>query len=312
MDYQYILSEKERVSRFEGSGERRREKVGHVAFLTMNRPEVLNAMNRQLTEELHDAVRCANADPEIGCIVITGADTHPRVPAFSAGGDIHEQREDQAALNSGTLSRDNMDERAARRQRGGYEVSASDKPVIGMINGLAYGGGAVLSSSLDIRIGSDAARFRFLAAAYGRINSTWTLTNQVGWPQAKELLFTARIVEAEEAHRIGLLNHLVPTYRLRQKNDGGGRRDCHQRYPVGNRHQATAAATYGRQPGRPVDQRKRLHHQRAAGHPGRGSLPGLPGPPGPAGSGRRLIADRENLASQYRIHRMTPKQWGRV
>ena len=217
MDYQYILYEKERVSRFEGSGDRRREKVGHVAFLTMNRPEVLNAMNRQLTEELHDAVRCANEDDEIGCIVITGADTHPRVPAFTAGGDIHQQREDQAALNAGSPTREDMDAQSAKRQRGSYEVSVSAKPVIGMINGLAYGGGAVLSSSLDIRIGSDAARFRFLAAAYGRINSTWTLVNQVGWPQAKELLFTARIVEAEEAYRIGLLNHLVPSYRLRQK-----------------------------------------------------------------------------------------------
>lgn len=217
MDYQYILYDKEKVSRFEGSGERRREKVGHVAFLTMNRPEVLNAMNRQLTEELHDAVRAANEDPDIGCIVITGADTHPRVPAFTAGGDIHQQREDQAALNAGTLTREDMDIQSTKRQRGSYEVSASAKPVIGMINGLAYGGGAVLSSSLDIRIGSDAARFRFLAAAYGRINSTWTLVNQVGWPQAKELLFTARIVEAEEAYRIGLLNHLVPSYRLRQK-----------------------------------------------------------------------------------------------
>ena len=217
MDYEYILSEKERVSKFEGSGDRRREKVGHVAFLTMNRPEVLNAMNRQLTEELHDAVARANEDDEIGCIIITGADTSPRAPAFSAGGDIHEQREDQAALNAGNLALEDMDMRSARRQRGSYDVSASDKPVIGMINGLAYGGGAVMSSSLDIRIGSDAARFRFLAAAYGRINSTWTLTNQVGWPQAKELLFTARIVEAEEAYRIGLLNYLVPVYRLREK-----------------------------------------------------------------------------------------------
>ena len=217
MDYEYILSEKERVSKFEGSGDRRREKVGHVAFLTMNRPEVLNAMNRQLTEELHDAVARTNEDDEIGCIVITGADTSPRAPAFSAGGDIHEQREDQAALNAGNLALEDMDMRSARRQRGSYDVSASDKPVIGMINGLAYGGGSVLSSSLDIRIGSDAARFRFLAAAYGRINSTWTLTNQVGWPQAKELLFTARVVEAEEAYRIGLLNYLVPVYRLREK-----------------------------------------------------------------------------------------------
>jgi hypothetical protein len=60
-------------------------------------------------------------------------------------------------------------------------------------------------------------KFRFLAAAYGRINSTWTLPNQVGWPIAKELLFTARIVGAEEAYRIGLLNHLVPRAQLRAK-----------------------------------------------------------------------------------------------
>ena len=59
----------------------------------------------------------------------------------------------------------------------------------------AYGGAAVLASLLDIRIGCEATKFRFLAAAYGRINSTWTLPNQVGWPIAKELLFSARIAE---------------------------------------------------------------------------------------------------------------------
>jgi enoyl-CoA hydratase/carnithine racemase len=63
----------------------------------------------------------------------------------------------------------------------------------------------------------EGSRFRFLAAGYGRINSTWTLPNQVGWPIAKELLFTARVVEAEEAYRIGLLNHLVPREQLRAK-----------------------------------------------------------------------------------------------
>src|SRR3978361_2479784 len=86
-----------------------------------------------------------------------------------------------------------------------------------MMNGLAYGGAAWLSSSLDMRVGCDATKFRFLAAAYGRINSTWTLPNQVGWPVAKELLFTARVVGAEEAYRIGLLNHLVPRAQLRAK-----------------------------------------------------------------------------------------------
>jgi enoyl-CoA hydratase len=68
-----------------------------------------------------------------------------------------------------------------------------------------------------MRVGCEDTRFRFLAAAYGRINSTWTLPNQVGWPIAKELLFTARVVEAEEAYRIGLLNHLVTRDQLRAK-----------------------------------------------------------------------------------------------
>ena len=75
----------------------------------------------------------------------------------------------------------------------------------------------MLASSLDMRVGCEHATFRFLAAAYGRINSTWTLPNQVGWPVAKELLFSGRLVEAEEAHRIGLLNHLVPCAELRDK-----------------------------------------------------------------------------------------------
>jgi enoyl-CoA hydratase/carnithine racemase len=178
-----------------------------VGVLTLNRPDKLNAMNRQLSSELHDAVKRMGVDDAIGCIVITGAGER----AFSAGGDIHEQREDDRRYTEEELD--------ARRppRRGSYEIAASAKPTIGMINGLAYGGAAVLASSLDMRVGCEDSRFRFLAAAYGRINSTWTLPNQVGWPIAKELLFTARVVEAEEARRIGLLNHLVPRDQLRAK-----------------------------------------------------------------------------------------------
>ena len=179
-----------------------------VAIITLNRPEVLNAMNRKLTSELQDAVQQASDDDEIGCIVITGSGNR----AFTAGGDIHEQRE-----NDVRFSQEELDASSAKRSRGSYEVSASVTPTIGMMNGLAYGGGAVLASSLDMRIGCENTKFRFLAAAYGRINSTWTLPNQVGWPMAKELLFSARVVEAEEAYRIGLLNHLVPSDQLRAK-----------------------------------------------------------------------------------------------
>ena len=184
------------------------EKSEGVAILTMNRPEQLNALNQQLSRELHDAVTQMSADDEIGCIVITGAGQR----AFSAGGDIHEQREDDQRY-----SQEELDARNAVRARGSYEISACPKPTIGMMNGLAYGGAAVLASSLDMRIGCEHSSFRFLAAAYGRINSTWTLPNQVGWPIAKELLFSGRLVDAEEAYRIGLLNHLVPCDQLREK-----------------------------------------------------------------------------------------------
>jgi enoyl-CoA hydratase/carnithine racemase len=184
------------------------EKTDGVAILTLNRPEQLNAMNYQLSTELHEAVMAACADPEVGCLVVTGAGTK----AFSAGGDIHEQREDDRRYTPAEL-----DARNAVRARGAYEIAACPKPTIGMINGLAYGGAGVLASSLDMRVGCEHASFRFLAAAYGRINSTWTLPNQVGWPIAKELLFSGRVVEAPEAHRIGLLNHLVPCAELRER-----------------------------------------------------------------------------------------------
>ena len=192
MDYQHILVEIEE----------------RVAVITMNRPEVLNAMNHLLDEELYHAVTTANANEGVGCIVITGSGDK----AFSAGGDIHEQR-----VHAREFSEEERVASGTKISQWMYEISASPKPVIGMINGLAYGGGAVLASCVDMRVGCENTKFRFLAVAYGRINSTWTLTNQVGWPTAKEYLFTGRVVEAEEAHRVGLLNHLVPSDQLRSK-----------------------------------------------------------------------------------------------
>ena len=177
-----------------------------VGIVTLNRPDKLNAMNRLLGRELHEAVAALNADDSIGCIVVTGAGER----AFSAGGDIQEQVDDDKRYTPEEQDR-------MGHPRRSLEIATSAKPTIGMMNGLAYGGAAVLASSLDMRIGCEGTKFRFLAAAYGRINSTWSLGCQIGWPMAKELLFSARIVEAEEAHRIGLLNHLVPRAQLRAK-----------------------------------------------------------------------------------------------
>lgn len=176
-----------------------------VGILTLNRPDKLNAMNRQLMTELQEALKRFEADDGIGVIVFTGAGR-----AFSAGGDIHEQREHDRKYSQEELDR-------MRTYGPLRDIGLCPKPTIGMMNGLCYGGAAVLASSLDMRIGCEETKFRFLAAAYGRINATWTLPNQIGWPMAKELLFSARIVEAEEAWRIGLLNHLVPKAELRAR-----------------------------------------------------------------------------------------------
>src|SRR3954449_7575035 len=176
-----------------------------VTTITLNRPDKLNAMNRQMMQEVQQTLKALEADDAVGCIVFTGAGR-----AFSAGGDIHEQREHDRKYSQEELDR-------MRTYAPLYDIGTCTKPTIGMMNGLAYGGAAVFASSLDIRIGCEDTKFRFLAAAYGRINATWTLPHQVGWPIAKELLFTARVVEAEEAYRIGLLNHLVPRENLRPK-----------------------------------------------------------------------------------------------
>ena len=177
----------------------------HVGVITLNRPEVLNAMNRRLSSEIDAAVAQLDADDNVHAIIFTGAGER----SFSAGADIHEMAE--------MAKMDNPPAPDPNRQEYAWNIAASKKPTIGALNGLAFGGGAVVASSLDIRIGCERTRFRFLAVQYGRVNSTWSLPQQVGWPIAKELLFSARVVEAEEAYRIGLLNHLVPHDQLMDK-----------------------------------------------------------------------------------------------
>jgi enoyl-CoA hydratase len=177
----------------------------HIGIIKLNRPEVLNAMNRKLFNEIDTAVTQLEEDGGVHAIIFTGAGER----AFSAGADIHEMAE-QARMDSPPPP-------DPRRAEYSWHVAAARKPTIGALNGLAFGGGAVLASSFDIRVGCERTRFRFLAVQYGRVNSTWSLPQQVGWPIAKELLFTARVVEAEEAHRIGLLNHLVPSDQLMDK-----------------------------------------------------------------------------------------------
>ena len=180
------------------------EAADGVATVTLNRPSVLNAMSEELTQELSDAAASLDADAAVRAIVITGSGSK----AFCAGADIHEMA--SQVRSSGEDIPVRSDEQEGRP----WQIAAMRTPTVGAINGLAYGGGAVLASSLDIRYGCENSSFRFLAASYGRVNSTWSLPMQVGWPAAKDLLFTARVVEAQEALGLGLLNHLVPCDQL--------------------------------------------------------------------------------------------------
>ena len=181
------------------------ERRDNVGVIKLNRPEVLNALSRQLYGEIDAAVTELEGDDDVRAIIFTGAGER----AFSAGADIHEMA--RAAESSDPPPRD------SRRPEYAWHIATCTKPTIGALNGLAYGGGAVMASSFDIRVGCERSRFRFLAAQYGRVNSTWSLPMQVGWPVAKDLLLTARVVEAEEAFRIGLLNYLVPSEQLMDK-----------------------------------------------------------------------------------------------
>jgi len=180
------------------------DQVDRVAIITLNRPEVLNALNLQLVQEVDQAISEMEQDESVGAIILTGAGER----AFSAGADIHENRE---------LSPEARDQ--VQQDRAGYtwHLATCTKPVIGAINGLCYGGGTVMATSMDFLVGCERTSFRFLAVNYGQLNATWSLPTMVGWPRAKELLYSGREVFAEEAYRIGLLNHLVPSDQLLEK-----------------------------------------------------------------------------------------------
>ncbi|MBI2724046.1 MAG: enoyl-CoA hydratase/isomerase family protein [Chloroflexi bacterium] len=170
------------------------ERDNGVGIVRMRRTEKHNAFNRELDAAVSAALGELDADPEIRVAVLTGSGT-----AFSAGADMNEAVE--AIAGKGRTEGMAMTYAA---------VSAFRKPLIGAINGICYGGGALVSTWCDIRIASDTAAFRFPGAAYGLVVGGSQLPRIVGAPFAKELMFTARVVRADEALRIGLVNHVVP------------------------------------------------------------------------------------------------------
>ncbi len=178
------------------------EQRNGIAILTLNRPEKRNALSRALMAELAKALQALDEDDSVLVIILTGAGEQ----AFCAGADLNDIVERNRKDAAGTGSQwQELSERALANIR---------KPVIAAINGYAYGFGAHLAVTADIRIASPNAKIRFIAASYGQVVSGSDLSRIVGGPMAKELLFTTRVVDGEEAGRIGLVNRVVAPDRL--------------------------------------------------------------------------------------------------
>jgi enoyl-CoA hydratase/carnithine racemase len=175
-----------------------------VVLLTLNRPEVRNALDTATELALHGHLDRIEVDRAVRCIVLTGAGD----AAFSAGYDIHELS---------ALSAEEVTLALLQRERWMWRLATFPRPTIAAVGGVAHGAGALYSFCADLRIGCEYTNFRVTAGRYGGANATWNLPLLVGMGKAKEILYTSRPVGAAEAERIGLLNALVPSARLRDE-----------------------------------------------------------------------------------------------
>jgi enoyl-CoA hydratase len=178
------------------------EKREGVAVLTLNRPEVHNAMNQTMFFELGIAAKELQNDPDVRAVVLTGAGE-----SFSSGLDLGSF----AGLGQLTALQIHAFLKEVQGAYMAYEMM--DKPVIAAVNGLTYGGAMELMLACDIRISSDEAVFNLMEIKFGIIpdlGACKRLARLVGNGYAKELIFTGDNIEATEAHRIGMLEHVYP------------------------------------------------------------------------------------------------------
>jgi enoyl-CoA hydratase len=177
-----------------------------IAIITLNRPEALNALSKEVVEEILRAVEDVRTDEDIRVVVLTGAGEK----AFSAGADI-KAMVGMTALKARELS--SMGERLC------VTLENLEKPVIAAINGYALGGGMEVAMACDLRIASENARMGQTEINIGLIpgwGGTQRLTRLVGMTKAKELVFTGRMIDARTAEQIGLLNMAVPADKFRE------------------------------------------------------------------------------------------------
>lgn len=177
---------------------------GRVGTITLDRPQALNALNRAMTGEIVAAARAFDIDPEIGAIVITGSEK-----AFAAGADIKEMAD-----------RDYNEMYVDGPFTDWDEFSELRTPMIAAVAGFALGGGCELAMMCDIILAADTAKFGQPEINLGvipGIGGTQRLPRAIGKYKAAELLFTGRIISADEAEKSGLVSRVIPAAELRSE-----------------------------------------------------------------------------------------------
>jgi enoyl-CoA hydratase len=196
------------------------ETRGQIGLITLNRPKALNALNAALMQEMTRALDAFEADDAIGCMIITGSEK-----AFAAGADIKEMQSKtyMDVYKEDFITRDW--ERAARCR----------KPVIAAVAGYALGGGCELAMMCDFIIAADTAKFGQPEINLGTIpgaGGTQRLTRFVGKSKAMDMCLTARMMDAEEAERSGLVSRVVPAAELLNEAIKAAEKICALSRPV--------------------------------------------------------------------------------
>ena len=176
----------------------------HIATITLNRPQSLNSLNRDLVNQLHMALSRVVDDEDIRCVIITGSGK-----AFCAGGDLPFLESLQTVSDRKTF--------IASVGLLVKRICEIDKPFIAMVNGVAAGAGANLMLACDLVYAADTARFAQSFAKVGLIpdcGGLYFLPKAIGLHKAKELMFTADLINAERAEKYGMINHSCPASEL--------------------------------------------------------------------------------------------------
>lgn len=170
--------------------------VGAVGIITLNRPKALNALNEQLINEMNAALDGFQADPAIGCIILTGSDK-----AFAAGADIREMKDQTFAEVTANKFLHTWD-----------HINTIQKPIIAAVAGFALGGGCEFALACDLIIAADNAKFGLPEVTLGIIpggGGTQRLIRAVGKSKAMEMILTGRMIDAHEAERAGMVARVV-------------------------------------------------------------------------------------------------------